>query len=53
MEIKGYMGMPYEDLVQMVKDYEWLMDCLYVTPDGNRWYAIELTNWTVSGWERV
>lgn len=49
----GYMGMPYEDLIEQVKDYEWLMDELYVNTEGDKWYAVTLTNWVVSGWERV
>jgi len=49
----GYMGMPYEDLIAAVKDYGWEMDCLYVNTEGDKWYAVELKNWVVSGWERV
>lgn len=49
----GYMGMPYEDLVEAVEDYGWEMDQLYVQLSGDRWYWVELTNWVVSGWERV
>lgn len=51
--MEGFMGMPYEDLIEQVADYGWEMDCLYVSPDGVRWYAVELSNWAVSGWERV
>ena len=49
----GYMGMPYEDLIAAMKDYGWEMDELYVTPDGDRWYWIDLKNWVANSWERI
>ena len=49
----GYMGMPYEDLIEAVEDYGWEMDQLYVQLSGDRWYWVDLKNWVVSGWERV
>ena len=51
--MEGYIGMPYEDLTELGEDYGWEMDQLFVRLSGDRWYAVELTNWVVSGWERV
>ena len=48
-----YMGMPYEDLIEAVVDYTWDCDNLYVTPDGSRWYWIDLKNWVANAWERI
>jgi hypothetical protein len=49
----GYMGMPYEDLIEVMADHAWEMDELYVTPDGDRWYWVGLKNWAVNSWERI
>ena len=32
----GYIGMPFEDLINAVEYYGWEMDELYVSPDGGK-----------------
>ena len=49
----GYIGMPFEDLINAVEYYGWEMNELYVSPDGGKWYWIGLKNWVVDSWERV